>query len=381
MLWASLLSKKLSKVSLIIARLLVGFLFIYSGFVKGVDPLGTKYRIEDYLYAFNMDWAVAYSMFLSYLMNAAEFALGVLLVFNYRMRITTGLTSLMMIFFTIVTINDALHNPVPDCGCFGDALIISNWQTLYKNLVINALLFPLFFRRFSLSQIYKNKLYLSSISIIIIGFFGFQYFNVVNLPIIDFRSWKVGNKLLPDELQEVEYYVTYKHKESGEKREYLSNELPWRDSVFMANYEFHSSREVDPNMDKSRLIPMLDENMTDYSKEIISSDGYIFFMVLYDLDKDVSDKVYKKFKKIADKAEKNGYQFVILNSNNPDKINNFIDKYNFHNYAVYNSDDIDLKTIIRSSPGLIVVKDAVVQAKYHYNSIKAFDEIISAINE
>jgi len=118
-----------------------------------------------------------------------------------------------------------------------------------KNIVINALLFPIFFRRFSLSKLPSNIFSRTIILAMIIGFFGFQYYNVNNLPIIDFRSWKVGNKLLPDTIEDVKYFVTYKNKSSGEKKEFLSEELPWRDSVFMADYEFFSSREVDPNID------------------------------------------------------------------------------------------------------------------------------------
>ncbi|MCD4664949.1 MAG: DoxX family membrane protein, partial [Bacteroidales bacterium] len=120
-----------------LARIILGCVFIYSGLVKGIDPVGTEYRIVDYFIAFGMDWANPLALPLSVILNATEFILGVLLVFNINIKITSWLVISMMAVFTVVTINDAVYNPVPDCGCFGDALVITNWQTLYKNLIIN----------------------------------------------------------------------------------------------------------------------------------------------------------------------------------------------------------------------------------------------------
>jgi len=103
-------------------------------------------------------------------------------------------------------------------------------------------------------------------------------------------------------------------------------------------------------------------------------------MVLYDLDNQIDESVVLKLKEIAEKAEQNAYQFIILNSTSQNKIDEFIEKYGFQNFSFYNCDDIDLKTIIRSNPGLIVVKDAIVKSKYHYKNLKPFDEIMSSIN-
>ena len=110
------------KILRIISRILVGLVFIFSGFVKGVDPLGTAYRITDYLQVYHMDWAIPLSLTLSVILCSFEFVLGVLLVLNVKMKQTAWLVLLMMLFFTIVTYVDARHNLVPDCGCFGDAI-------------------------------------------------------------------------------------------------------------------------------------------------------------------------------------------------------------------------------------------------------------------
>ena len=137
-LFVILSNKEFTKTQVTIARSILGAIFIYSGLMKGIDPVGTEYRVEDYFIAFGMDWARPGSLFLSVILNTSEFLLGILLLFNVKIKITSWLVLLMMGFFTLVTINDALYNPVPDCGCFGDALVITNWQTFYKNLVIDA---------------------------------------------------------------------------------------------------------------------------------------------------------------------------------------------------------------------------------------------------
>ena len=147
MLWAVVYRKNFGKTTLSIMRILIGALFIFSGTVKGIDPLGTQFRIEDYLYAYNLPALTAMALFLSIFLNLVEFITGIMLIFNIKMKFTGILTMLMMLFFTFTTLYDALYSPVPDCGCFGDFIKLSNWQTFYKNLVINAFVLVIFFRR------------------------------------------------------------------------------------------------------------------------------------------------------------------------------------------------------------------------------------------
>jgi len=120
----------------ILSRYLIGAVFIFSGFVKGVDPMGTMFRIEDYFIAYGTEWAMPLAIVISILLCTAEFVIGVLLILNVKIKIVTWLLLLMMSGFTIMTFFDALYNPVPDCGCFGDVLILTNWQTFYKNIFL-----------------------------------------------------------------------------------------------------------------------------------------------------------------------------------------------------------------------------------------------------
>ena len=139
--------KKSAKIFTLISRLLVGCVFVFSGFVKGIDPLGTAYRIEDYFIAFGTQWAIPLALYLSVFLCTVEFSIGILLLLNVRIKEVAWLLLLMMLFFTCTTFYDALYNPVPDCGCFGDAIKLTNWQTFLKNIVLMVFVLTIFLNR------------------------------------------------------------------------------------------------------------------------------------------------------------------------------------------------------------------------------------------
>ncbi|MCK5845896.1 MAG: DoxX family protein [Bacteroidales bacterium] len=372
--FAILYSKSIDKVVLNIGRVLIGILFIYSGIVKGVDPLGTQFKIEDYFFAYGMDWAAPYALLLSVLLNAVEFSMGALLLFRVKIKYISTLSLFMMVMFTITTLYDALYSPVPDCGCFGDALVITNWQTFYKNLVINALVVIVFMRRTDFAK-YKSKVLEYYILIgVVMGFTVFEVYNINNLPLIDFRSWKVENRLLPENPQPVKYYLTYENKLTGETKEYLSKELPWQDSIFMADWKWLSSREIDPNISDMNTFPMIDVNGNDQSKEIVSYDGNTYIFIVYKVDK-VGEDAAKYIKDFVDIAAKNGLRVVVLNSDLPKDFNEFVEINNIGELKVFNSDDTALKAAIRSNPGLIIVNSGKVVSKYHHNNFPDFDKL------
>jgi len=367
---------KIDKTVLSVSRILVGVLFVYSGIVKGIDPLGTQFKIEDYFYAYGMDWAAPYALILSVLLNAVEFSMGALLLFRVKTKYVSVLSLIMMLLFTVTTLYDALYSPVPDCGCFGDALIISNWQTFYKNLIINALVILLFVRRKDFS-VYKSKvLEYSALLGIVFGFIFFESYNINNLPMIDFRSWKVDSRLLPANPEPIKYYLTYNNKKTGDTKEYISKELPWQDSVFMADWKWLSSREIDPNISEMNTFPMIGEDGADHSKEIVSYQGDTYIFIIYSVAK-VKDKPAQYIKSFIDIAEQVGYRVVMLNSDLPEDYQKFIDENNIADIKIYNSDDTALKAAIRSNPGLIIVRDGKVVAKYHHNNFPDISKLIN----
>ena len=367
-------AKRINTSVLHISRVLVGVLFIYSGFVKGVDPLGTQFRIEDYFYVYGTIWALPFALGLSLFLNAFEFSMGALLLSKIKAKWVNVLVLMMMLFFTFSTLDDALYSRVPDCGCFGDALIITNWQTFYKNLVIDAIVIMLFIRRSSFKLTWPSQLQFAAFLIIVLGFLGFENYNIQNLPVLDFRPWKVGNRLLPENPQPVKYYLTYANKESGETKEYLSKELPWQDSVFKADWKWLSSREVDPNTEESRTFPMVDIEGNDWSSEIVKNEKGILIFSIYDVSKmDMEDS--EKLNTLYAAAYKEHIDMVMLNSNATEVLKKYQEELLLPVMDIYSSDDTALKAAVRSNPGLIIVKNAQVLAKYHINNFPSIDEI------
>lgn len=367
-------AKRINKTVFNILRILVGTLFIYSGFVKGVDPLGTQFRIEDYFYVYGTTWAIPFALGLSVILNAFEFSMGVLLISKIKAKWVNVLVLLMMLYFTFTTLDDALYNRVPDCGCFGDALIITNWQTFYKNLVIDAIVLMLFIRRSEIKLKWPVQVQFATVLLIVFGFLGFEYYNIQNLPIIDFRPWKVGNRLMPENPQPVKFYLTYENTKTGEKKEFLSKDLPWQDSTFKADWKWLSSREEDPNKDENRLFPMVDEEGNDWSNDLIQSKNGLLIISIYDVQK-LSMDDSEKLNHLFAKAQNENIEMIMLNSNISDVYNKYKKELLLPDMEIYSSDDTALKAAVRSNPGLIIVKNAKVLAKYHINNFPDIEEI------
>lgn len=357
----------------IISRILLGIVFIFSGFVKGVDPLGTAYKIEDYFVAFGTDWAMPLALPIAVLLCVTEFSLGVFLLLNVFKKSTAWLTMLMMAFFTLLTLNDAIYNPVPDCGCFGDFIILTNWETFYKNLVIDFFLIFVFITRNKYDVVYKKSTQWS-IAILTAGtFILFNSYNINRLPVLDFRDWKVGKKLSVDNPKPLEYYLIYTNKNTGESKEYLSPNYPYNDSIWMAEWEYTDMRIVDPNIHPTDVsfFDLAGNNVTD---DILGDPLYHFLLISYDLesgDWDCLDEI----RNLKAMAEENAFSFSLITASSENMIADFQKQYKFYP-EVYQSDDIDLKTIIRSNPGLIVLKNGVVVGKWPSGHLPEYKEIM-----
>jgi uncharacterized membrane protein YphA (DoxX/SURF4 family) len=360
------------KAQITISRMLLGLLFIFSGFVKGVDPVGTQYRIEDYFIAFGTDWAIPLALPLSVILNATEFVLGFLLLFNVNMRITAWLVLIMMGVFTVLTLNDATNNPVPDCGCFGDALIISNWQTFYKNLVIDALLLIVFLTRKRIPGWFSYRIEWVLLVFSVLGFIFFQIHNLRHLPVIDFMDWKVGKNMVNQNPVPLDYYLTYRNKQTGETKEYLSPNYPFNDSSWVANWEFINQRIVDPNPHLHDL-QMEDAAGMDRTAEIIENPGFQFILVMFDLSK-ANLKQIDKIRDLSHGCNQSGIAFAAITSSPPSDAEVF-NNYHYLDTYFYFADDVVLMSMIRSNPGLILLKNGVVLEKWHHNDIPSFDQV------
>lgn len=350
-----------------ISRILVGLVFIFSGFVKGVDPLGTAYRIEDYFIAFGTEWAAPLALFLSIFLCAVEFTLGVTLLLNLRVKLVAWPLLLMMVFFTGLTLNDAIYNPVPDCGCFGDAIKLTNWETFYKNVVLMVLVAIIFIYR------KKYNAWLMPIPgnlavLVILG--GFTLFSVCqyrHLPMIDFLSWKVGNDMVPDNPGTAKVYLIYQNKNTGEQKEYLSPNYPWNDSVWMQEWVFVNQRIDDSGVIKGHTLKIYDAEGNDLTDIYINNPGYQFIVAAYDLS-DGSRKGLERISELYSEVAASGHSFIVLTGSLEDEIAAAREGLS-PELEFYHADDVELKMMVRANPGLVLLKDGVVMGKWHWRDV------------
>jgi uncharacterized membrane protein YphA (DoxX/SURF4 family) len=355
-----------------ISRILIGLVFVFSGFVKGVDPLGFGYKLEDYFIAFNWEYFIPLALFFSIVLCTIEFTIGIMMLFNLRLKISAWLLLAMMVFFTGLTLNDAIYSPVPDCGCFGDAIKLTNWQTFYKNLVLLPLAIIVFIYRKKFRPFTNTGRQWLIAGIFMTLFAGFSYWCYIHLPVIDFTEWKIGHKLYPENPKPVNYYLTYKNKQSGEVKEYLSPNYPYNDSLWVAQWEFVSQRVVDPNEYYGKSLIISDTAGNNVTESIIRNPGYQLIINSYDLAK-ADLEAFVKLNEFASKAYLDNIATAVLVSARPSDIVRFASE-NKLRLDFYTTDDIALKTIVRSNPGLLLLKDGVILKKWHRNDIPAYDD-------
>lgn len=358
---ALLFSGYYNKSGLSLCRILVGALFIFSSFTKGVDPLGTKYKMLDYFIAYNIEWLNGFALTLSVFMIMAEFIVGFCLMFNLLPRLATLGATLLMLFFTTTTFFDALYNLVPECGCFGTAIKMSNWQTFFKNLIILAVLIPLIFNNKSLVNKRVTILGQTLFTFLFIGLFvWFEIYNVRHLPVVDFMDWKVGRDMKPAENPEpAEIYLTFKNIETGDTEEYLSPNYPWNDSVWMSQWEFVSQRQEGGT--QSLGFSILNEEGDDYTHLLFDTEMLFVFVAPYlnELTENDFDECYR----IYDFANEHGYSYLWITSVSPDYVYELQDKYDMFD-EVYYGDELELKSMVRSNPGLILMDNGVIIDKW-----------------
>lgn len=343
-----------------INRFLLAALFLFSGFVKGVDPLGTHYKIEDYLLAYQMDWALPLSLVLAFALIALELSLGTLLLLNLLPKFTRIILALLMGFFTAVTFYDALYSPVSDCGCFGDALILTNWQTFYKNIFLDVLVVLLFVRK---PKETSNGTHFLWSSAIYIGFLGFLFYNLNHLPLLDFGAWKPGSQIYSSNQKPIEIYLTYQHQSSGEMQEFLSPNFPYQDTAWMKQWSYVSTREVNPNSQANDVL-LFDLEGKNVSYEILGFPGKCLLLVSHSLD-EIDEKKAKKIEKLIHLAEQESITVFLITASVGNTLTEFEQRYQL-NMPYFLADDTELKTIVRSNPGLILLENGIVLKKWAY---------------
>ena len=352
-----------------LCRIIVGIVFIYSGFVKGIDPLGSDYKFTDYFNAFGMGWMNATTLFFSFALSLAEFLIGIALLFNLWVSRMAWGSLLFMFFFTPLTLVSALTNPVSDCGCFGDATLLTNWQTFWKNIILLLLAIMIFVYR----KEYKSSLPLvgqfSFLALAGAGMLCLSVYCYRHLPVLDFRPYAVGKNItegmrLPEGAEPDQYEVTlkYKNKQTGEVQSFTEENYPWQDTL---NWEYESSSER--LVKKGYITPIHDlviehPTLGNITEEILEDVNHTILAVAYNLTQ--SDVQYQPaINRLAEYAQEKGIRFYGLTSSSERDIETYKKRYHVP-YEFCTADEIQLKTMIRSNPGVIILREGTILDKW-----------------
>jgi uncharacterized membrane protein YphA (DoxX/SURF4 family) len=349
----------------IFSRIVLGLTFIMSGFVKGVDPLGTKFKIIDYLGAYEILWLEPLAMVFAMILVVVEFTLGVMILLNLWPKLSTWLISLMMLFFTCVTAYDAIYLPVPDCGCFGDFIKMTATETFLKNVVLDVFILILIFtRKQSKPSLSLVQQYLWT-TLIILGFFGFSMHSVNHLPPIDFRYWKEGKDLTLASSSPATVYLVYQNKETGEEQSFLSEELPWEDSVWMSEWEFKEQLIDQDEAMESHDLQILDEYGEDITDFTLLNSEYQFIVCVPSIY-DTNEEGLIKIMTVADQLREYPYSWILLSGSFEEEISESYKRMG-HSLPYGQADDIVLKTMVRANPGVLLLKDGIILKKWHHS--------------
>lgn len=366
---------------LLISRLLFGATFLFSGFVKAVDPLGTAYKITDYFEAFGIpsfDWL---SIIFAFILITLEFCIGFAMFFNVKLKETSYLALLFMLVMTPLTLYLAIENPVSDCGCFGDAIVLTNWETFYKNVILCVLLLMVFVTQ-KVNRPWLSEwgcwLFLSIAAFISLGICTYGY---THLPFIDFRPYKIGNNItegmqIPDDAPMDEYETTFVYAKDGIEKEFTLENYPADDSTWVfvrQNSVLVKQGYVPPIHDFSIVTEQGD--ITDI---VLETPGYTLLVISHKLEK-VATNAIPQVSQILSWAEQHDIACYWLTSSYQDQVDAFRQRYQV-TVPFGATDDITLKTIVRANPGLVLLRQGTVVAKWHCNQLPELSEINQIIN-
>lgn len=365
-----------------IARFILGACFVFSGFVKAVDPLGSAYKFADYFEAFNWSFLSELTLLLAVCLAAAEFFLGTALLLGIWKKSISLLSLFLMLFMTPFTLYLAIKNPVSDCGCFGDALILSNWVTFYKNIILLSLAVPVYlwhdwFYTFFGQRTSRFSAYWCLLFPLLLSGYSYRH-----LPILDFRPYKIGNKLadlmtVPEGAARDSFDTRFIYEKNGVKREFTVDEAP------LDKPEWKYVDRVDKQIKKGYTPPIHDfviEHPTrgTITDEVLNDTSYTFLLVSPKLENANRDNIYLIQNA---NAYAKAYNYAIYGLTNSD--NAAIDEWNYEydsNIDFCTVDDRTLKTIIRSNPGILLLKNGVVLQKFGFRDIPDFSTVKKPLN-
>lgn len=369
-----------------ISRILVGLLFIFSGLIKANDPLGFGYKLQEYFEVFHIAFLNDYATAFAILLCTLEIILGALLLLGFwAEKVAWGLL-ILIIFFTFLTFYSAFFKVVTSCGCFGDAIPLTPWQSFSKDLILLVLIVIIFNQRARIEPLVQNSRAQSIIfSVIVLFALGFGLYTYNFLPVLDFLPYKVGNNipqlmLSPPGAPQDVYQVTYtlKNKQTGETKEmtdkeYLKTEI-WKDSKWEIIGEPVSKLMKKGYDVRIKDLKITDSQGTDYNKEILENPYYNLIIVAYDLNKADTRGIGDLNAIAINAAENFNIRTILLTSNSAEDAEAFSNQ-NKLVMEVFYADGIPLKSMVRANPGILLLKNGTVINKWHFHNLPSYDKL------
>ena len=350
-----------------VCRFILGTTFVFSGFVKAVDPLGTYYKIQDYLTAFGMQQLLPdiVPLCLSVLLGVMEFAVGIHLLLGIKRRATIRLALLIMLVMTPLTFYLALTNPISDCGCFGDALVLTNWQTFGKNVVLLTCAIVVFITPWNMVRFLTKKMEWTLSNYSIVFAFALAVYCLATLPIIDFRPYKIGNNIrqgmeIPEGAKPTIFDTRFIMEKDGVKQTFTVDNYPDSTWTFVSAETVVVEKGYEPPIHDFVMEDL--ETGDDITDEVLDDPGYSFLLVLHRTEEADEGKI-DLINELYEYCKEHDYKFYALTSSSADALEQWRDRTGAE-YPFCIMDDITLKTMVRSNPGLTLLKEGVILNKW-----------------
>lgn len=355
------------------SRLFVGVLFIFSGFVKLNDPIGFSYKLEEYFGqdVLNLEFLVPYALVLAIFIVIYELLLGVTLLIGYAPKFTKWSLLLMILFFTFLTFYSAYFNKVTDCGCFGDAIPLTPWQSFIKDVILLILILILFFNKKYLKPIFAEVSLKWIVFAVAIGCFYFAYHVLMHLPAIDFRAYKIGTNIpeamsYPADAQQAVYEYEWTFDVNGNKETHITTgSYPEVAGEFIGVETKMINEGYTPPIHDFSLM----KDGEDYIDELMQEDK-LLIVVAYNISK-TEREGWSEIKSALQKASKQNFKIIGLTASGEQEISKFKEDFNL-DFEFYFSDETAIKTIIRANPGLVILKNGTITNKLHWNDADEF---------
>lgn len=350
-------------------RIIIGILFVFSGFVKLVDPIGSAYKFEEYFGAdvLNLEFLIPYALYLSIFLIMAEIMLGIMLLVGFKPKFTTISLLLLILLFLFLTWYSAYYNKVTDCGCFGDAIKLTSWQTFYKNVIFTPMILWLVLNHKDIRPIYSRKFSGFLATLFFIAFSGIAYYVLHHLPIIDFRPYALGKNIpeqmvYPKDAKRDVFKDTWIYKVNGEEKEFSTEEKPWE--IKGAEFVDRKTKLVEEGYEPPIHDFTMEKNGQDLTKQLMGEEK-LMLIISPNLDK-ADIKGFAQIKKITDKALNNGYTVYMMTASSDEQFNDIKKEFNLE-FDNLSCDETTLKTMIRANPGIMTINKGKIVGKWSYN--------------